>query len=379
MMMPTFTAALTPPLLQRSRGRSLHGLTERAFRITLSFVRPLPIANPSSAFSATDIEYFDGEAPDAGFQVFEDSSRTVVAKNDSPDVGFDFSVNPYRGCMHACAYCYARPSHEYLGFGAGTDFDRKIVVKRDAAELLRAAFDKRSWRGDVVVFSGVTDCYQPLEATYGVTRACLEVCVEYKNPVGIITKSALIERDVDVLTRLAAVADLGVTISIPFFNTDAARAIEPYAPSPARRIRAIRTLAAAGLDVNVNVAPIIPGLSDEDIPKILEAAAAAGAKSAGRIILRLPGPVRQVFEERIRASMPLRADKILRRIQDTRGGKMNDSRFGSRMEGEGVYADSIHALFDQTIARLGLRPSHPRERRHTFERPLGRADQMKLW
>jgi DNA repair photolyase len=354
-------------------------LTEHTFRITLFHVRPLPIANPSSPFAATDIEYFDGEAPDAGFQVFEDASRTVVARNDSPDVGFDFSVNPYRGCMHACAYCYARPSHEYLGFGAGTDFDRKIVVKRDAAELLRAAFDKKSWRGDVVVFSGVTDCYQPLEATYKVTRACLEVCAEYKNPVGIITKSALIERDIDVLTRVAAVADLSVTLSIPFFNAEAARAIEPYAPSPARRIRAIATLAAAGLDVNVNVAPIIPGLSDEDIPKILEAAAAAGAKSAGRIILRLPGAVRQVFEQRIRAAMPLRAEKILRRIQDTRGGRMNDPRFGSRMEGEGVYADSIHALFDQTVARLGLRTSWPRERRRTFERPLGRADQMKLW
>jgi DNA repair photolyase len=354
-------------------------LTERAFRITLLLVRPLPIANPSSPFSATDVEYFDGEAPDAGFQVFEDSSRSVVSKNDSPDVGFDFSVNPYRGCMHACAYCYARPTHEYLGFGAGTDFDRKIVVKRDAAELLRAAFDKKSWRGDVVVFSGVTDCYQPLEATYKLTRACLEVCAEYKNPAGIITKSALVERDVDVLTRLAAVADLWVTISIPFFNAEAARAIEPYAPSPARRIRAIATLAAAGLDVNVNVAPIIPGLSDEDIPKILEAAAAAGAKRAGRIILRLPGPVREVFEQRIRAAMPLRAEKILRRIKDTRGGKMNDPRFGSRMDGEGVYADSIHALFEQTVARLGLRSSWPRERRDTFERPLGRRDQMRLW
>jgi DNA repair photolyase len=285
--------------------------------------------------------------------------------------------------------CYARPGHEYLSFGAGTDFDRKIVVKPRAAELLREAFDKKSWKGELVVFSGVTDCYQPLEASYRLTRGCLEVCAEYRNPVGIITKAPLVERYLDVLMRLNEVARVGVTVSVPFWDPDKARAIEPYVATPQRRIKTIARLAAAGLDVGVNVAPVIPGLGDEDIAEILTAAAAAGARRAGFVFLRLPGPVATVFQERIRAALPLRAERILSRVREARGGKLNDPRFGKRMEGAGPYADAAFALFEKTCKKLGLRHGHVGDDADdtrtgdasTFARPPRApkpGDQMKL-
>lgn len=342
-----------------------------------------PVANPPNPFASTDVEYLDGDVPDARLDVYEDHSRSILSKNDSPDLGFDYSVNPYRGCFHACAYCYARPTHEYLGLGAGTDFDRKIVVKPDAPALLRESFDRKSWRGDLVVFSGVTDCYQPLEASYRLTRGCLEVCAEYKNPAGIITKSPLVERDVDVLASLASVADLSVTVSVPFWDPEKSRAIEPYVATPARRIRTIEKLARAGIRVGVNVAPIIPGLNDEEIAKVLEAAAGAGATHAGIVLLRLPGSVKDVFESRVRAALPLRADKILRRVRETRGGKLNDSRFGVRGHGEGVYAEAIHALFASTARRLGLVACEMgggwRAPRDTFTRPTPKGAQLGLF
>jgi len=313
---------------------------------------PVPISNPPNPWATTEVEYLEG-APEVKLEVFEDRTRQILAKNNSPDVGFTFSVNPYRGCFHACAYCYARPSHEYLSLGAGTDFDRKIVVKLRAAELLRAAFAKKSWRKETVAFSGVTDCYQPLEASYRLTRACLQVCVEHANPAAIITKSALIERDVDVLVDLARVASAFVTVSIPFWDPERARAIEPYVATPARRLRVIETLARAGLDVGVNVAPIIPGLNDQDIPKILAAARDAGATRAGCVLVRLPGSVKQVFEQRLRHALPLVADRVLHRIRETRGGRLYDPRYSVRGRGEGTYAEAIKLLFDTTAARLG--------------------------
>ncbi|MDB4998853.1 MAG: Radical domain protein [Myxococcaceae bacterium] len=347
----------------------------------LGRMRLLPMANPPNPWAKSEIEYLDGDAPDALLQVFEDTTRTILSKNDSPDVGFTWSVNPYRGCFHACAYCYARPGHEYLSFGAGTDFDRKLVVKPKAPELLREAFDKPSWKGERVVFSGVTDCYQPLEASYRLTRGCLEVCAEYKQPAFVITKSPLIERDIDVLVALRERADIGVTISIPFWNVEHARAIEPYVATPQRRMHTIEKLAAAGIPVGVNVAPIIPGLGDEDIADILRAAKDAGATFAASVMLRLPGPVKDVFVERLKAALPLRADKVLNRIKDVRGGKLYDSRFGVRGTGEGVYADAIASLFDQTARRLGLRTGDEKANvtRDTFERPLGNKTQLAMF
>src|SRR5262245_45964163 len=315
-------------------------------------MRPVPISNPPNPWAATEIEYVEG-APEVKLEAFEDQTRQILASNDSPDVGFTYSVNPYRGCFHACAYCYARPSHEYLSMGAGTDFDRKIVVKLRAAELLRAAFAKKSWRKETVAFSGVTDCYQPLEASYRLTRACLEVCVEHANPAAIITKSTLIDRDADVLVERARGASASVTSSVPCWDPERARAIEPYVATPARRLRVIETLARAGLSVGVNVAPIIPGLNDQDIPKILAAARDAGATRAGCVLVRLPGSVKQVFEQRLRDALPLVADRVLHRIRETRGGQLYDPRFGARGRGEGNYAEMIRALFETTAARLG--------------------------
>ncbi len=334
-------------------------------------MRPVAIANPQNPWASTSVDYL-GDAPNAPLQVYEDHTREILSHNDSPDVGFRYSVNPYRGCVHACAYCYARPTHEYLSFGAGTDFDRKIVIKPRAAELLRAAFERPSWRGELVVFSGNTDCYQPLEASYTLTRQCLEVCAAYQNPVHVITKAALIERDLDVLHELATRADLGVSVSIPFWNAEHARAIEPYVPTPQRRMKTVARLAEAGIRVTVNVAPVIPGLGDEDIGAILEAARDAGARRATLIMLRLPGSVKEVFASRLRSAMPLRAERVLARTREVRSGKLNDPRFGTRHTGEGVYADSVAQLFQRTAERLGLQtgcPGHAREVATTFRRP----------
>lgn len=339
-------------------------------------MKPRPISNPPNPWMSTEIDYL-GEPPPGKLEVFDDHSREIIAHNDSPDVGFTFSVNPYRGCMHACAYCYARPTHEYLSFGAGTDFETKITVKLRAAELLREAFERRSWKGDLVMFSGVTDCYQPLEASLRLTRQCLEVCAEYRNPVAIITKAPLIERDLDVLQSLARRSRVSVSVSIPFWNQEHARAIEPQVATPRRRIEVIRRLAQAGVPVGVSVAPIIPGLGDEDIGLILEAAKDAGASHAGYVLLRLPGSVKAVFSERLRLTLPERAERVLHRIRETRGGRLYDSRFGSRGRGEGLYADAIRGLFQATARRLGLLTSH-QDQPTTFQRPEKANAQLQL-
>lgn len=345
-------------------------------------MRPVPLSNPPNPWHSQEVDYL-GEPPGQRLEVYEDHTRSILAENDSPDLGFRWSVNPYRGCLHACAYCYARPSHEYLGFGAGTDFERRIAVKPRAPELLQEAFDKRSWQGELVMFSGNTDCYQPLEASYELTRRCLQVCAEYRNPVHVITKAALVERDIDVIARLADETGAGVGISIPFWNVEHARAIEPHAPTPARRIETVRRLAAAGIFVTVNVAPVIPGLSDGQIPQILEAAAAAGARCAALIVLRLPGPVKDVFEQRLRVALPLAADKVLARTREVRGGRLYDPRFGERMRGRGEYHDAIRALFETTARRLGLLErgpdAAPSEAGSSFRRPTDRGGQLRLF
>ncbi len=317
-------------------------------------VRPLPIANPQSRFDATTLEYDDGEAPNAELEVYEDQSKSILSGNDSPDVGFRWSVNPYRGCQHNCEYCYARPSHEYLSFGAGTDFARKIVVKPRAPELLRESFEKSSWKGDLVVFSGITDCYQPLESKLRLTRGCLEVCAEFRNPVGIITKSPVIERDIDVLQELARVASVRVSVSAPFWDPDVARAMEPTVTTPERRMKIIETLAKAGIPVGVSVSPIVPGLNDEHLGDVLERARDAGATHAFYVLLRLPGPVKEVFEKALREKLPLRAEKVLRRLREAHGGKLYESAYGKRGRGEGVYADTIRLLFERIAKRCGL-------------------------
>lgn len=336
---------------------------------------PKPVANPPNPFEEAHLEW-DGPPPPAQLEVFEETTTNALAKNASPDIDFTWSCNPYRGCFHACAYCYARPTHQYLGFGAGTDFDRKIVVKTNVAERLRVAFDKRSWRGELVAFSGNTDCYQPLEASYALTRACLEVCRDYRNPVQIITKSKLVRRDAELLAELHDVAAARVTISIPFADDEMARAIEPYASSPTKRFETVGVLRDAGVPVTVSLGPVIPGLNDDQIPVILERAAEAGAIAAFMILIRLPREVLPVFTGRVEEAFPLRAGKVLNTIRGVREGAMNDPNFGSRMSGRGPRWDAIQQLFEMHRRRVDLEPWEPREPPSTFRRP---SDQLSLF
>jgi DNA repair photolyase len=339
-----------------------------------------PIQNPPNPFESVEREWLD-LPPAVHLQTFEERAKSILSENESPDLPFRWSVNPYRGCFHACAYCYARPSHEYLGFGAGTDFESKIVVKTNAPELLRAAFDKPSWQGELIVFSGNTDCYQPVEANWRLTRACLEICAEYRNPVGVITKSVLVQRDIDVFLRLHAQAHVRVFFSIPFADDATARAIEPQAPAISRRFEALRRLSAAGIPTGVSVAPLIPGLNDDDIAPVLERAREAGATEATYTLLRLPGNVRTVFMERVAQALPGRAQRIENRIREVRGGELSSQRFFERQRGNGVYWD---VLADQwrlhtrrlgfDTARVGAKPG----RANTFRRP-GQVVQASLF
>lgn len=327
-----------------------------------------PVANPPNPFESRNRELLE-PAPAAMVTIFEDASREILSRNDSPDLPFRWSVNPYRGCFHGCAYCYARPSHEYWGFGAGTDFDTKIMVKEEAPQLLRRAFEKPSWQGELIVFSGNTDCYQPLEASYGLTRACLEVCAEYRNPVGVITKGALVRRDLDVLTRLQREAWVQVYVSIPFADQDMARQVEPQAPSPAKRFETMQALAEAGIPVGISLAPIIPGLNDEAIPELLERARQAGARMAMYSLLRLSGSVEPVFLERMQAAFPDRFSKIVNRLRETREGHLTDTAFFARHQGRGTYWQMIEQLFELAKRKAGFQEAEKDEIPPTFRRP----------
>jgi len=330
------------------------------------------VENPPNPWLTESIEWI-GEPPRAKIEVFEETeTRTIISRNDSPDVAFDYSINCYRGCIHGCTYCFSRPTHEYLDFGAGTDFERKIVVKVRAAELLRKELMKPSWKGDEIVFSFTSDPYIPLEANYKLTRACLEVCAEFRNPVGIVTKSALIRRDIDVLEKLTREASVGVYFSIPFSDSEIARAVEPFAPSPKARFAAMKQLADAGIQVGIGIAPTIPGLTT-DIPGLLERAKECGATKAFLNMLRLPGSVAPYFEQRLRQKLPTKAERVLNRIRDARGGKLNSSVFHDRMHGQGQYWDAQEKLFSVYVKRFGFNQrrvgSEHHVREKTFRRP----------
>jgi len=300
-----------------------------------------------------DLQY-DEDPPTIPTTFFSDLSKSVLAKNESPDLDFTYSMNPYRGCEHGCIYCYARPSHEYLGFSAGLDFETKIMVKMDAPKLLEEALKSRKWVPQMVAFSGNTDCYQPVERKLQLTRQCLEVFLKYRNPIGLITKNALVLRDVDILQEMAKLNLVHVLLSITTLNADLARIMEPRTSSPENRLTAIQELRQKNIPAGVNVAPIIPGLTDEEIPAILKAAAEHGAMSAGSILLRLPGPVKDLFLDWLKRNLPERADKIVHRIKDTRAGEMSDARFGSRMKGEGEIAKTISNLFKLNARKFNL-------------------------
>ena len=326
------------------------------------------VSNPPNPFESCHRDLLE-PASTARLELYDDASKGILSRNDSPDLSFRWSVNPYRGCFHACAYCYARPTHEYWGFGAGTDFESKIIVKHDAANLLRHAFETPSWKGELIVFSGNTDCYQPIEASLELTRACLEVCGEYRNPVAVITKGILVIRDLDLLKRLQHEACIRVYFSIPFADDDVARQVEPHAPSSRKRFEAMARLSDAGIPTGISISPIIPGLNDEDIPELLERAHHAGAREAMATLLRLSGPVEAVFLERIAEAFPERLAKITHRIQGVRGGAMTDGTFFSRHHGKGPYWTMIEQLYDVARRKAGFTMLEEEAVPRTFCRP----------
>jgi DNA repair photolyase len=308
-----------------------------------------------------------------------DASLSVVSENNSPDVGFRFSLNPYRGCTHGCAYCYARPTHEYLGYNAGLDFETKILVKDKAPELFREFLARPSWQPEVVTLSGVTDPYQPAEREFRLTRGCLEVAVEAQQPMSLITKNALIRRDIDLLQALAAVNLVHANISLTTLDAGLARAMEPRTSTPQARLDAVRALAAAGIPVRVMLAPIVPGLTDSEIPALLAAAREAGAASASFIVLRLPFAVAPVFLEWLERVYPDRRQRIEGRIRSVRDGKLNDPQFGTRLSGTGPLAQQISNLFDLFAKKHGLDGELPPYDYSRFQPPLPRTGQLRLF
>ena len=320
--------------------------------------------NPPSRFGGTIIEWDEGEAPIPKIELIEDQSRSILSKNPDPSMGFEWSLNPYRGCTHACAYCYAREFHERLDLGAGVDFERVIAVKRDAPRLLEEALTRRSWAGGVVCMSGATDCYQAIERRLEITRACVAVLAEHQNPLLIITRSPLITRDLDLLTQLAAVGAAQVTISLPIVDAERARALEPGAPPPAARLRAIRALADAGVPVGVSLAPLLPGVNDELLPLALQAAWDAGARWAWTGLARLTAPVAAVYEERLRERLPLRAEAALQRLRAAKDG--------------GEAHKLTMRVFQLWTRRLGYGPPPPWPSPSPFRRPA-RGAQLGLF
>lgn len=340
--------------------------------------------NPANRFERLAFEHDGGVLDEEGVPVpatvyLKDAARSIIAKNDSPDVGFTYSINAYRGCSHGCVYCYARPTHEYLGFSAGLDFETRILVKEHAPQLLREELASPKWRPAVVAISGVTDCYQPVERKMQLTRRCLQVLAEFRNPVSLITKNHLVTRDIDLLAELASMDLAAAILSVTTLDAELARRMEPRTSAPRRRLEAIEMLAKAGVPVGVMVAPIIPGLTDHETPAILKAAADAGARFAGSVPVRLPLGVAPLFEAWLARHYPDRKDKVLNRIRSLRGGKLNDSNFNTRMKGEGIFAEQISAMFKLAVRRAGLDNPFPELSTERFRRPVRPNDQLPLF
>jgi DNA repair photolyase len=346
-------------------------------------MHPLPLSGrgtllqPANRFERLHVEVDEADVDasrDEGrqrivTQYYRDSARSVITTNDSPDVPFAASLNPYRGCEHGCIYCYARPTHEYLGLSAGLDFETRIFVKEDAPQLLRAELSRPAWTPQVLALSGVTDPYQPVERVLGVTRRCLEVLADLRNPVGVITKNQLVVRDADLLGDLASDGCASVAVTVTTLDESLRRVLEPRTSRADLRFEAIARLNDAGIPAGVMIAPIIPGLTDHEIPRILARAAEAGARFAGYVLLRLPFAVRPLFEDWLERHVPDRRARVLGRIADTRGGRLNDPRFGSRMRGEGPVARLIAGLFATARKRAGIPDAVPALRIDAFRRP----------
>jgi DNA repair photolyase len=377
--------SITPPLHHSVR-RLLAVPAPATFRLVTAS-RPSPPArgasrNPPNRFERLTLERdtdWDPEQDPLPRTVFlRDHSRSIITFNDSPDIPFEASINPYRGCEHGCSYCYARPTHEYLGFSAGLDFESRIMVKENAPELLRRELSSRKWTPRELAISGVTDCYQPVERRLKLTRRCLAVLAEFRNPVSIVTKNFLVTRDLDLLRELAAHRAVRVSLSINSLDSELARRLEPRASSPRQRLAAVQMLAEAGVPVGVLVAPVIPALNEPEVPAVLQAAKAAGAAWAGTEVLRLPLAVAPIFADWLTRTVPGKKDKILGRIRAMRGGQLNDPRFGTRMRGEGIFADQIAQMFKVARRRAGIPEEAPELSVADFRRPEGAQLELKL-
>lgn len=334
-------------------------------------------ANPLSRFETLDVVSEEPPRERVPTLYLRDDSRSIIARNESPDVPFDASINVYRGCEHGCIYCFARPFHEYLGFSAGLDFETRILVKDRAPQLLVRELDSPSWQPQLLGMSGATDPYQPIDRKLELTRKCLEVLAACRNPVAVVTKNALVTRDIDHLGTLARHQAATVLLSITTLDVELARVMEPRTSHPRNRLAAIKELSRAGIPCGVSVAPVIPGLNEHEIPRILDAAVNAGATFANWLLLRLPGAVESLFSDWLEQTHPDRAAKVLNRIREMRGGKLHESRFGERMRGRGVFADQIRSLFRASCDRSGLATRAPDLSVAAFRRPSG--TQLKLF
>ena len=341
--------------------------------------------NPSGRFEPVTRHVFDDgwnsidELPPFRTEVQVEKPRTIITRNDSPDISFDRSINPYRGCEHGCVYCFARPTHAYLGMSPGLDFESKLFVKPDAPALLEKELSAASYQPRTIAIGTNTDPYQPIERKYQVMRGILEVLERAGHPVGIVTKSAMILRDLDILARMAERNLAKVAISVTTLDPKLARTMEPRAATPGRRLEALRQLSRAGVPTSVMVAPVIPAINDMEIERILDAAALAGVKGAGYVMLRLPLEVRDLFHEWLQANFPDRVSHVFKLIRDTRGGKDYDSTFGRRMKGEGPYAWMIGRRFETACEKLGLNQVKTPLTTEHFTPPRPRAQQLSLF
>lgn len=338
-------------------------------------------SNPANRFDRLHLEPDpdnpNPDEPPPPTEFYVDASEGIITYNDSPDVGFDASINPYRGCEHGCIYCYARPTHEFLGFSAGLDFETRIMVKLRAGALLRRELAAPGWRPQTIALSGVTDCYQPVERRLRLTRACLEVLAECRNPVAIVTKNQLVTRDLDLLAELARSQAVVVHLSLTTLDPDLRRVLEPRTAPPAARLVTIETLARAGIPVGVFVAPVIPGLNDHEVPQLLAAAASAGARSAHYQILRLPHGVLDLFDDWLQQHRPARRERVLAGLRALREGQLTEGRFHRRMRGEGPAAAWLKRVFEVSCRRAGLTQEFPTLSTASFRRP--RQAQLDLF
>ena len=338
--------------------------------------------NPGNRFEKFHVELdpiepgdnSEDERPKLQSQFFRDGTKTIIARNNSPDVSFETSVNPYRGCEHGCAYCFARPTHEYLGFSAGLDFETKIMVKENAPELLEAELASPKWKPQTLVMSGVTDPYQPIEKKLQITRRCLQVLAKFRNPIGMLTKNRLITRDIDIFRELAAHNAVALNISVTTLDPKLQRILEPRTSPPQARLDAVAQLRDAGIPVGVMVAPIIPGITDHEVPAIVAACGKAGAQYAGYVMLRLPWAVAPIFERWLDEHFPGHKEKVLGRVRHMRGGKLYDARWSKRQEGEGIFAEQVGAMFEVACRRAGI-GERPKLSTASFRRPI---EQLEL-